>query len=165
MSSNRNRGFAKKKLAQARQERAAAKRERRAERAATPRGPEEDLDNLVAEVDKPSDEEVQLAIERAMNPGKAARASREERSSANSRLFVGNVPHAADERDIRRLFVEQGFDITDAMLPRDRETGDTRGFAFVELRDADEAEKAIKKLHGFQFFGSELRVNAAEKRR
>jgi len=165
MSSNRNRGFTKKKLAQARQEKATNKRSRRAERAAAPRGPDENLDDLVAEVDKPSDAEVLYAIERAMNPGKAARENRDSKGAGNARLFVGNVPHSADERDIRKLFVDQGFDITDAMLPRDRETGDPRGFAFVELRDAAEAEKAIEKLHGFQFYGCELRVNAAEKRR
>lgn len=163
MSTNRHRRFAKQKRAQARQERAAAKRARRAERASNPLGIDEA--DMAPEPDKPSDEEVQLAIERAMNPGKVIGGGERVRSKGNARLFVGNVALSADERDIRQLFVEQGFDITDAMMPRDRETGDPRGFAFVELRDAAQAEKAIERLHGFEFFGRELRVNAADNRR
>ena len=116
------------------------------------------------QIDKPSDEEVAAAIERAMNPGKAVSVDRANKRSGNARLFIGNVSMSADERDIRQLFVERGFDITDAMMPRDRETGDPRGFAFVELADADQAEKAIEKLHGHEFFGRELRVNAADSR-
>jgi len=116
-------------------------------------------------MEKATDEEIHRAIERAMNPGKAARAHRESRGAGSARLFVGNISMSADERDVHRLFVEQGFDVTDTLIPRDRQTGDPRGFAFVELANADQADKAIKLLHGFEFLGRELRVNTADERR
>jgi RNA recognition motif-containing protein len=164
MGKNRNRRFAKRKRELEKKERAEQKRAKRLARGSSSgdaSGPPLD-DVLTAQArDKPTDEEARLAVERAMNPGnKGARSSR--RQSFGRRLFVGNLSAATQEDELKALFVEAGFDVSDATIPRDRTTGQPRGFAFVELSSPAEAERAIERLNGATFHSRELRVNAAE---
>ncbi len=77
-------------------------------------------------------------------------------------LYVGNLPWSATEEEIQTLFVEFG-DVLSVKLITDRETGRTRGFAFVEMEDPS-AESAIKSLDGSSFGGRTLRVNEAKPR-
>ncbi len=80
------------------------------------------------------------------------------------KLFVGNLPFAATEVEIRELFEAFGA-ITDFYLPLDRDSGRPRGFAFVTLDSREAGEKAIADLDGTDFEGRPLRINEAEERR
>ncbi len=75
------------------------------------------------------------------------------------KLFVGNLDFGATEDSIRELFESQGA-VESVKLMTDRDTGRSRGFAFVEMADSD-ADKAIKTLNGTNFGGRTLNVNEA----
>ena len=77
-------------------------------------------------------------------------------------IYVGNLPFTADDGEVRDFFAAHG-NVLNVSLPTDRETGRPRGFAFVEMEDAD-AEKAISALDGADFGGRSLRVNEARSR-
>lgn len=78
-------------------------------------------------------------------------------------LFVGNLPQATDEADLRDTFGQYGS-VTSAAVIRDKSTGDSRGFGFVEMPDRTEAESAITELHGKQLSGQVLKVRQAKSR-
>ncbi|MCU7815582.1 MAG: RNA-binding protein [Candidatus Thiodiazotropha sp. (ex Rostrolucina anterorostrata)] len=77
-----------------------------------------------------------------------------------TKLYVGNLPWTATEEDIRELFTDVG-EVHSANLIMDRETHRSRGFAFVEMSQAD-AERAISQLNGKDFQGRDLRINEAQ---
>lgn len=74
------------------------------------------------------------------------------------KLFVGNLSFTATESDIRELFESHGA-VDSVSLITDRETGRSRGFAFVEMADQSQSESAINALHGMQWGGRALNVN------
>jgi RNA recognition motif-containing protein len=80
------------------------------------------------------------------------------------RLYVGNIPFAATEDELRELFAKHGA-VTGVDVISDRETGRPRGFAFVEMEDPAAADAAITALDGSDFGGRNLRVNEAQERR
>jgi RNA recognition motif-containing protein len=80
------------------------------------------------------------------------------------KLYVGNIPFSATEEDLRALFERHGG-VGSVNVITDRETGRPRGFAFVEMNDADAAEAAIRALDGSEMGGRTLRVNEAQDRR
>lgn len=76
------------------------------------------------------------------------------------RIFVGNLSHEAGEKDLRQAFSAfQG--ITDCRIILDRETGASRGFAFVEFQDSAEGRRAIQELDGHELLGRSLRLTEA----
>ena len=75
-------------------------------------------------------------------------------------IFVGNLDFAATESSIRELFAPYG-NIERVNLVTDRDTGRSRGFAFVEMTDAAEADRAIAGLNGREVGGRALNVNEA----
>ena len=75
-------------------------------------------------------------------------------------IFVGNLDFAATESSVRSLFEPYG-QVDRVNVVTDRETGRSRGFAFVEMADAAEAERAIAALNGMQLDGRALNVNEA----
>src|ERR1700752_729272 len=75
-------------------------------------------------------------------------------------LYVGNLPHSTTEPDLRNLFSSYG-QVDNISIITDRETGRSRGFAFVEMTDSGEAEKAIAALNGTELGGRALKVNEA----
>lgn len=76
-------------------------------------------------------------------------------------LYVGNLPHATTEAELRNLFEAHGA-VDKVSLVTDRDTGRSRGFAFVEMTDAGEAEKAIAALNGSDLGGRTLKINEAK---
>jgi RNA recognition motif-containing protein len=76
------------------------------------------------------------------------------------KLFVGNIPHTTTEADLRALFEPHGA-IEQVSIVTERETGRSRGFAFVEMTDSGEAEKAIAALNGTDLGGRALNINEA----
>jgi cold-inducible RNA-binding protein len=79
-------------------------------------------------------------------------------------IYVGNLPYSTTGSDLERLFGEHG-EVTSASVISDRETGRSRGFGFVEMANADEAQAAIDELDGHDFGGRRLKVNEARPRR
>ncbi|MGA1995786.1 MAG: RNA-binding protein [Bryobacteraceae bacterium] len=75
-------------------------------------------------------------------------------------IFVGNLDFAATEGSIRELFEPYG-NVERVNLITDRDTGRSRGFAFVEMADAGEADRAITALNGADVNGRALNVNEA----
>ncbi|HTR66891.1 MAG TPA: RNA-binding protein [Terriglobales bacterium] len=76
-------------------------------------------------------------------------------------LYVGNLPHKTTEDELRTIFQPYGA-IEKISIVTDRDTGRSRGFAFVEMTDAAEAEKAIAVLNGSDLGGRALTVNEAK---
>ena len=76
------------------------------------------------------------------------------------KLFVGNLPFNVTEDRVRELFQEFG-EIQSVTIPTDRETGKSRGFAFVEMANDDDSEKAIAGVNGKHEGGRALNVNEA----
>ena len=81
----------------------------------------------------------------------------------NKKLYVGNIPFSATEADLRELFEAHGS-IESINVITDRETGRPRGFAFVEMNDAEAASKAMQALDGMDMGGRNLKVNEANER-
>jgi RNA recognition motif-containing protein len=75
-------------------------------------------------------------------------------------IFVGNLDFGATESSIRTLFEPYGA-IDRVNLVTDRDTGRSRGFAFVEMTDAAQADQAIAALNGYMLDGRALNVNEA----
>ncbi|MDF2577111.1 MAG: RNA-binding protein [Chlamydiales bacterium] len=80
-------------------------------------------------------------------------------------LYIGNLAYATTEEDLRDLFTSAGFEIQekDVVIIKDKLTGRSKGFGFVEMSDA-EAQAAISKLNNAQLGGRSIAVNAARPR-
>ena len=79
-----------------------------------------------------------------------------------TRLFVGNLPFTATEDEVRALCAEDGRNVTSVKLVTDRETGQSRGFAFVDLETEEMAKAAIAAVNGRDLGGRALKVNEAQ---
>jgi RNA recognition motif-containing protein len=78
-------------------------------------------------------------------------------------LFVGNLTFDTTEDALRELFVPMG-EVQAVRIMTDRDTGKSRGFAFVEMANDDDAAKAITALHGKELGGRALTINEARPR-
>jgi cold-inducible RNA-binding protein len=81
--------------------------------------------------------------------------------SAN--IYVGNLSFDTDSAQLESLFSQHG-QVTKAQVISDRDTGRSRGFGFVEMSSADEAQKAISALDGRDLGGRQVTVNMAKPR-
>jgi RNA recognition motif-containing protein len=81
-----------------------------------------------------------------------------------TRLYVGNLPATANESGVRALFEQNERKVSEVKFINDRETGQPRGFAFVEMGSPDHAQQAISQLDGVEFDGNQLKVNEARER-
>ena len=78
-------------------------------------------------------------------------------------IYVGNLSFDATEEDLRAAFQQYG-EVTSVNLIKDRETGRLRGFAFVEMANGTEAQKAIAQLNNSSIAGRTINVNEARPR-
>lgn len=79
------------------------------------------------------------------------------------KLYVGNLSYNTDDSRLREVFEAYG-DVESAVVIMDRETGRSKGFGFVEMANADEADAAINATNGQEVDGRELKVNEARPR-
>ena len=79
------------------------------------------------------------------------------------KLYVGNLSFQTSSADLESLFAGVGT-VESATVVEDRETGRSRGFGFVEMASADDAEKAIAELNGKSVGGRDLKVSEAKPR-
>ncbi|MEP7036844.1 MAG: RNA-binding protein, partial [Acidobacteriota bacterium] len=75
----------------------------------------------------------------------------------SAKLYVGNLSFDTTQQDLEQLFGEIGT-VESANLIEDRDTGRSRGFAFVEMSSDEEAQNAISELNGKEVDGRELKV-------
>lgn len=80
-----------------------------------------------------------------------------------TKLFVGSLPWATDDNKLADLFSQFG-EVVSAKVLKDRETGRSRGFGFVEMTNDNEAKEAIDKLNGSDLEGRKIVVNVARPR-
>jgi RNA recognition motif-containing protein len=78
-------------------------------------------------------------------------------------VYVGNLSYQVTQDDLIETFSEYGK-VVNVQLPKDRETGRMRGFAFVEMSSEDEEAAAIEALDGAEWMGRDLKVNKAKPR-
>lgn len=78
-----------------------------------------------------------------------------------TKLYVGNLPSDVTGEGLRQLFSFNGFLVDSARVICDREGGRSRGFGFVELGSAEDAEQAIAQLNGFKMSGRALQLRNA----
>lgn len=79
----------------------------------------------------------------------------------NLKLYVGNLAFSTEETTVQQLFSEVG-PVTSARLMRDKATGQSRGFAFVEMETEEGARAAIERFDQYQLDGRRLTVNEAK---
>lgn len=79
------------------------------------------------------------------------------------KLYVGNLPYSTTEDELRDIFARAGT-VTSVAVIKDRETGRSKGFGFVEMSSQSEGEKAIQMFNGFSLGRRELKVNEARPR-
>ncbi len=78
----------------------------------------------------------------------------------SKRIYVGGLPFSTTEAEMNALFATHGA-VTSAKLITDRESGQSRGFGFVEMANDAEAVAAMEKLNGTDFGGRKLTINEA----
>jgi RNA recognition motif-containing protein len=79
------------------------------------------------------------------------------------KLYVGNLSFSTSSQDLQELFAQAGT-VESASIVEDRETGRSRGFAFVEMSTKEEGEAAISQFNGKEIGGRALKVNEAKPR-
>ncbi len=80
-----------------------------------------------------------------------------------TKLYVGNLAYSTTEEDLRTLFGQVGTVVSVAVI-KDRDTGRSKGFAFVEMSSQAEAEQAISKFNANKINDREITVNIARPR-
>jgi cold-inducible RNA-binding protein len=78
----------------------------------------------------------------------------------DTKLYVGNLSYSTSEEELRTLFSGAGTVVSVALI-KDRDTGRSKGFAFVEMSSQSEAENAIKQFNGASYGERVLKVNIA----
>jgi len=79
------------------------------------------------------------------------------------RLYVGNLAKSTTQEEITALFAQEG-EVTAVDLVKDRNSGLSKGFAFVTMTSQESADKAIAKYNGYSMAGNALKVNVAKPR-
>jgi RNA recognition motif-containing protein len=79
------------------------------------------------------------------------------------RIYVGGLPYNTTSESLTELFAQAG-EVSQAQVVEDRYSGQSRGFGFVEMPNADEAQAAIAQFNGYQLGGRTLTVNEAKPR-
>jgi RNA recognition motif-containing protein len=76
------------------------------------------------------------------------------------KLYIGNLPYSASEQDLSNVFAECGT-VSSVKLITDRETGRSKGFAFVEMSSDEEATKVIEEFNGATMDGRAMNISEA----
>lgn len=81
----------------------------------------------------------------------------------STKIYVGNLPYSVTDSSLKSNFAEFGS-VTSAKIMMDRDSGQSKGFAFVEMASADACQAAITALHGMSVDGRSIVVNLAKPR-
>ena len=75
------------------------------------------------------------------------------------KLYVGNLPYSVQEDDLKEMF--SGYEVSEAKVIADRDSGRSKGFGFVEIASDEDATRAIEELNGKEIDGRKIIVNEA----
>src|SRR5512143_3381025 len=89
--------------------------------------------------------------------------TQEKSIAMEAKLYVGNLPYNTVDADLQALFSQAGT-VKSAQVIKDRQSGRSKGFGFVEMSSAEEAQSAITMFHGKDYSGRPLTVNIARAR-
>jgi RNA recognition motif-containing protein len=89
--------------------------------------------------------------------------TQELRIAMEAKLYVGNLPYNTVDADLQSLFSQAGT-VKSAQVIKDRQSGRSKGFGFVEMSSPEEAQSAITMFHGKDYSGRPLTVNIARPR-
>jgi len=78
-------------------------------------------------------------------------------------IYIGNLPWEATDEELKRAFEAFG-EVSRATIIKDKFSGRSKGFGFIEMPDSDKAMKAIESMNGKEFMGRNLKVNEAKPR-
>ncbi|HEY7750868.1 MAG TPA: RNA-binding protein [Ignavibacteriaceae bacterium] len=81
----------------------------------------------------------------------------------STKLFVGSLPWSVSDEELKQTFEKQGT-VVSAKVIKDRDTGRSRGFGFVEMENSSDAKNAIKALNESELNGRNIVVNEAKPR-
>lgn len=81
----------------------------------------------------------------------------------NGKLYIENVSVSTTESELQKLFLQAGT-VNSVWMSKDRKSGRSMGFAYLEMSNQAEAEKAIEMFNGYTLDGHNLRVNYANRR-
>ncbi len=81
----------------------------------------------------------------------------------STKLFVGSLPWSVDDQKLKETFEPHG-NVVSAKVVTDRSSGRSRGFGFVEMENAEDAQKAISELNDSEMDGRKIVVNEAKAR-
>src|SRR3954464_14261462 len=101
---------------------------------------------------------------RRASPPLSVSAASFRRPSVGTKLYVGNLNYNTTENSLREAFGANGREVTSVSIIMDRETGRSRGFAFVEMATPEGAQAALQELDGQELDGRMLRINEARER-
>lgn len=79
-------------------------------------------------------------------------------------LYVGSLGYDVEESEIQRLFEQYG-EVKSVRIIKDKETGQSKGFGFVEMEKKEDAMKALERLNGHELNGRNIRVNLSKSKR
>lgn len=82
-----------------------------------------------------------------------------------SRLYVGNLSFNSTEESLAEAFSQDSRQVSSVSIVTDRDTGQSRGFAFIEMASDTDAQAAIQSMDGKELDGRTLRVNEAQERK
>ncbi len=83
---------------------------------------------------------------------------------SGTKLYVGNLPYSTTDEELKGIFGEHGS-VKEAQVISDRDTGQSKGFGFVEFETSQEADDAQAALNEYEIDGRKLRVNEAHERK
>jgi RNA recognition motif-containing protein len=86
-----------------------------------------------------------------------------DKDHMETKLYVGNLPYSATEDSLRELFSQAG-EVTSVTLIKDRDTGQSKGFGFIEMKNQEAMEAAIKQFNEYKLDERALKVNIAKPR-
>ena len=78
----------------------------------------------------------------------------------SKKVYVGNLPFSVSEKELSEMFSSYG-EITEAIVIKDKYSGQSRGFGFVEMSTEEEAQKAVQGLNGYNLEGRNIVVKEA----
>ena len=79
------------------------------------------------------------------------------------KIYVGNLSYDVAESDLEQAFGEFG-QVSSVSLIKDKQSGESKGFGFVEMPEVSEGQAAVKEMNGKEFMGRELKVDQAKER-
>ena len=77
------------------------------------------------------------------------------------KIYVGNLSYDVAESDLEQAFGEFGA-VSSVSLIKDKQTGESKGFGFIEMPEVSEGQAAVKEMNGKEFMGRELKVDQAK---